>query len=54
MFLYSPILCFYTDVDCFSCEQTGVGLCRTLGLNAFQTRECSIFTVKALKFFPSE
>jgi len=41
------IICFYTDVDCFSCDQ--VRVCRTL--NAFQTRAFSIFTVIALEFF---
>jgi len=45
--LYCPILCFYTDVDCFSCEQARV--CRTS--NAFQTRACSFFNVVALEFF---
>src|SRR6218665_1309276 len=35
LMLYYPILCVYTDVDCFfSCEQAGV--CATF--NAFQTR----------------
>src|SRR6218665_416132 len=45
--LYCPILCFYPDVDCFSCEQERV--CRTL--NAFQTRACLLFTVIALDLF---
>jgi len=45
--LYYPILCFYTDVDCFSCKQARV--CRTL--NAFQTHAWSLFTVLALEFF---
>jgi len=44
--LYYPVLCFYTDVDCFSCEQARVY--RTL--NAFQTHACSLFTVIALEF----
>src|SRR6218665_3242325 len=42
--LYYPILCFYTVVDCFSCEQSHV--CRTL--NAFQKRACSLFTVRPI------
>jgi len=47
--LYYPILhvCFYTVVDCFSCEQARV--CRTL--YALQTRACSLFPVIALEFF---
>src|SRR6218665_218268 len=47
--LHYPIIhvCFYTDVDCFSCKQARV--CRTL--NAFQTRACSLFTVIAVEFF---
>src|SRR6218665_3235999 len=45
--LYYPILCFYTDVDCFSCEKARVGR----PLNAFQTRACSLITVIALEFF---
>src|SRR6218665_1800552 len=47
--LHYPIIhvCFYTDVDCFSCKQAR--FCTTL--NAFQTRACSLFTVIALEFF---